>query len=62
MRIFKRRSNTVLRRRFFSNRIVDNWNSLPEQVVDATSVNNFKDRYDKFMEGNRGEQQVLLVH
>ena len=32
MRIFKRRSNTVMRRRFFSNRIVDNWNSLPEQV------------------------------
>ena len=32
MRIFKRRSNTVMRR-FFSNRIVDNWNSLPEQVT-----------------------------
>ena len=62
MRIFKRRSNTVMRRRFFSNHIVDNWNSLPEQVVDATSVNNFKDRYDKFREGNREEQQTLLVH
>ena len=40
MRIFKKRSNTVMTRRSFSNRIVDNWNSLPEQVVDATSVNN----------------------
>ena len=60
--ISKRRSNTVMRRRFLSNRIVDNWNSLPEHVVDATSVNNFKDRYDKFMESNREEQQVPLVH
>ena len=59
MRIFKR-SNMVMRR-FFSNRIVDDWNNLPEQVVDATSVNNFKDRHDKFMESNK-EQQALLAH
>ena len=62
MRIFKRRANTVMRRKFFSYRVVDNWNRLPEQVVDATSVNNFKDRYDKFVESNREEQQALLVH
>ena len=51
-----------MNRKFFSHRIVDKWNSLPENVVDATSVNNFKDRYDRYIENNREEQQVLLVH
>ena len=62
LRIFKRRTNTVMNRKFFSHRIVDKWNSLPENVVDATSVNNFKDRYDRYIENNREEQQALLVH
>ena len=62
LRIFKRRTNTVMNRKFFSHHIVENWNSLPENVVDATSVNNFKDRYDRFTERNREEQQALLVH
>jgi len=33
---------------FFSARIVNTWNSLPNPVVDACTVNAFKARLDKF--------------
>jgi len=33
---------------FFSARIVNIWNSLPNLVVDASTVNAFKARLDKF--------------
>ena len=33
---------------FFSARIVNVWNSLPNSVVDACTVNAFKARLDKF--------------
>ena len=33
---------------FFSNRVVDAWNELPQYVVDTETVNSFKARLDKF--------------
>ena len=33
---------------FFTNRIVNMWNSLPNDVVHAESTNTFKSRLDKF--------------
>ena len=33
---------------FFSNRVVDVWNELPQYVVDAETVNSFKARLDNF--------------
>ena len=33
---------------FFSNRVVDAWNELPQYVVDAETVNSFKVIFDKF--------------
>lgn len=38
---------------FFSNRIVNEWNSLPDQVVGSTTVNQFKNAYDKFKSGTQ---------
>ncbi|RMZ97770.1 RNA-directed DNA polymerase from mobile element jockey-like [Brachionus plicatilis] len=32
----------------FTNRVVNEWNALPASVVNATSVNQFKNRYDAF--------------
>ena len=32
---------------FFTNRIVNQWNSLPEQVVRAETINSFKNRLHK---------------
>jgi len=37
-----------LRKHFFTARIDNIWNSLPNSVVDANSVNAFKARLDKF--------------
>lgn len=47
LKLFKPRSNTTVRSNFFSHRIIDDWNSLRQHVVDATSVNAFKNRLDQ---------------
>ena len=38
---------TETRHAFFSLRVVDTWNGLPERVVTAPSLNSFKNRLDK---------------
>ena len=43
-RIFKERFSTSIRQRFFTCRVVNDWNSLPPIVVDSTSVEMFKAR------------------
>jgi len=40
------RSNYELIRHYFSHRFVSIWNSLPDSVVSAESVNSFKSRLD----------------
>ena len=45
------RFRTELRRNFFSQRVVNLWNSLPTEVVEATSLNMFKARMDGFLIG-----------
>ena len=37
-----------LRKYFFTNRIIDIWNSLPDDVVSAETTNTFKNRLDKW--------------
>ena len=48
VRLRKSRAKYDLRKYFFSNRVVNVWNSLPGRVVNADSVNCFKSRLDKF--------------
>lgn len=43
-KLFKPRARLNTRRQSFSNRIVDTWNSLPDTVVRAPSLNSFKSR------------------
>ena len=40
------RTNLGLNR--FTSRIVTDWNSLPEDVVNAESINSFKNKLDEF--------------
>jgi len=40
-----------LRKRFFVNRLVKVWNSVPDDVVSACSVNSFKSRFDLIWHG-----------
>jgi len=42
------KSKYELWRNYFSHRIVPTWNSMPDSVVFAESVNSFKSRLDKF--------------
>ena len=47
-KLYKGQVKYDLRKYFFTNRIVDVWNSLPENVVSADSVNSFKNRLDRY--------------
>lgn len=47
LKLLKRECNSQLRGNFFGFRNVNHWNSLPDTVVTAPSVNCFKNRYDK---------------
>ena len=47
-KIVKNSFRPDVRKKFFSNRVVDKWNKLIQYVVDAETVNSFKARLDKF--------------
>jgi ribonuclease P/MRP protein subunit RPP40 len=48
-KIAKKYSRTDIRKYTFSNRIIESWNALPENVINANSVNSFKNRLDKIL-------------
>lgn len=50
LKLQHQRSRLDIRRCFFTQRTVGPWNSLPQHVIEATTVNSFKDRYDKYMD------------
>lgn len=47
LKLWKNRCRLNTRKYFFSQRVVDMWNGLPEDVVSAKSVSSFKKRLDK---------------
>jgi hypothetical protein len=49
-KLFTGRCRLEIRRNFFSQRVIDNWNSLPQEVIDSESVNGFKRRLDKHLD------------
>lgn len=46
-KLFKRPCVSNIRKNFFTYRVVDSWNSLPNEVVTAPSINSFKNRLDR---------------
>ena len=42
MKLVKHRCRLDLRKYFFSERVVDRWNRLDQQTIDAKTVNSFK--------------------
>ena len=46
--VFKRQFRLYLRKYSFSQRVIDDWNSLPEDVVSSKTINQFKNRLNKF--------------
>ena len=53
-KIRKQSCRLDIRKYFFSHRVVDFWNALPEEIVCSSSLSAFKKRLDKFM-GERME-------
>jgi len=47
-KLAKDRSRLDSRKFFFSQRVVNGWNSLPAKVVNSESVNSFKNAYDRY--------------
>ncbi len=47
-KLYQKRYVKEVRKFFFTNRIVKMWNTLPSDVVNAPSVNAFKNRLDDF--------------
>jgi len=52
------KSKTDLRKNFFSQRVCNEWNSLPEKVKEAPNVNCFKNRYDQYMKPKKHESRT----
>jgi len=47
LKLHKRRDRTDLRQHFFTERVINTWNSLDEQSVSAVSVNSFNGKLQK---------------
>jgi hypothetical protein len=47
--IGKEQSSLDIRKYSFSQRVVNCWNILPQHVVDATSINSFKNKLDDLL-------------
>ena len=47
LRLTKKHVSTNHYANFFTNRVINNWNSLPETIVRASTINAFKNQIDK---------------
>ena len=52
LRIRGSKFKTVLRKNYFSQRVVNLWNLLSRSAVDAGTVSKFKEERDRFLIGN----------
>ena len=50
LKLFKSFSKKLCRKNFFSQRVINDWNSLPQHVIDSNSLNVFKNRLDLVMD------------
>ena len=54
MKIYKERFNTNIGKFMFSNRVVEEWNLLSEDVISANTVQVFKAKLDQCLRCSRG--------
>jgi len=50
LKLYKKNSRLNIRKHFFSQRIVDYWNKLTDDIVSATTISCFKNRLDYWMD------------
>ena len=48
-KLMKSMTKSTVRQNFFSQRIVNCWKKLQQSIIEADSVNSFKNRYDKYI-------------
>ena len=48
MKLFKKLSRPLLRSNFFTQRVINTWNSLPAEVVSAPTISTFKASLDNY--------------
>ena len=46
LKLFKKQSNLDIRKNSFSRHVIDSWNNLPGEIVNAATINNFKNSLD----------------
>ena len=51
------KANRELRRNFFTVRVVNEWNSLPEEVKAVKSTNAFKNAYDRWFTDKKNKER-----
>jgi len=49
MKLYKERVNRDVLKYSFANRVIEQWNKLPENVISANSINSFKNKLDKYL-------------
>jgi len=54
LKLFKKRVKLDVEKFSFGNRICDEWNKLPEWVVNVEGVNKFKGNLAHYLSENRG--------
>ena len=54
LKLYKDRFCLDIAKFSFSNRVIDEWNLLPNDVIDSPNVNAFKNRLDRYLVHVRG--------
>ena len=52
-KVRKNRATKLARVNCFSQRVANEWNSLPKEVINAPSMNTFKNRLDAYWDGTQ---------
>ena len=58
LKLYKNRFNTTIKGHSFSQRIVNDWNTLPHEIVSAPNVLIFKTKLDVFLYDRRFDLDV----
>jgi hypothetical protein len=55
LKLYKERVNKDVLKFSFGNRVIDQWNNLPEEVINTNSINSFKNRIDNYIRKKMGD-------
>ena len=61
MKLKKKRFNTELRHYFFTDRIINLWNSLDEKIVSSASLNSFKNGLEQLRKKTQTDGSCIVI-